>query len=142
MGGLHSGETGPSEMLMELVYRLATETSPLIKQIRENVIVSITPAAEPDGRDRTIDWFYQNLAPTPAATPPAATAAAPAGDAGRGGTGRPRRGSGSGARDAADGRYAGYCSCRRGRCGGRWRTWRRGGAVLGQVRLPRQQPRH
>src|SRR4029079_16783414 len=39
MGGLHSGETGPSEMLMELVYRLATETSPLIKQIRENVIV-------------------------------------------------------------------------------------------------------
>jgi len=43
MGGLHSGETGPSEMLMELVYRLATETSPLIKQIRDNVIVSVTP---------------------------------------------------------------------------------------------------
>ncbi|HQW67504.1 MAG TPA: M14 family zinc carboxypeptidase, partial [Gemmatimonadales bacterium] len=34
MGGLHSGETGPSEMLMELVYRLATETSPVIEQIR------------------------------------------------------------------------------------------------------------
>jgi hypothetical protein len=61
MGGLHSGETGPSEMLMELVYRLATETSPLIKQIRENVIVSVTPAADPDGRDRNVDWFYQNL---------------------------------------------------------------------------------
>ena len=43
MGGLHSGETGPSEMLMELVYRLATETSPLIRQIRDNVIVSVTP---------------------------------------------------------------------------------------------------
>src|SRR3954470_22473309 len=66
MGGLHSGETGPSEMLMELVYRLATETSPLVKQIRDNVIVSVTPAAEPDGRDRTIDWFYQNLSATPA----------------------------------------------------------------------------
>ncbi|MCA1561825.1 MAG: hypothetical protein LC804_16680 [Acidobacteria bacterium] len=52
MGGLHSGETGPSEMLMELVYRLATETSPLIRQIREDVIVSVTPAADPDGRDR------------------------------------------------------------------------------------------
>ena len=37
MGGLHSGETGPSEMLMELVYRLATETSPFISQIRDNV---------------------------------------------------------------------------------------------------------
>src|SRR6476660_1442196 len=57
MGGLHSGETGPSEMLMELCYRLATETSPLIKQIRDNVIVSITPVADPDGRDRNVDWF-------------------------------------------------------------------------------------
>ena len=60
MGGLHSGETGPSEMLMELVYRLATETSPLIKQIRENVIVSVTPQADPDGRDRNVDWFYRD----------------------------------------------------------------------------------
>ncbi|HXW07103.1 MAG TPA: M14 family zinc carboxypeptidase [Vicinamibacterales bacterium] len=60
MGGLHSGETGPSEMLMELVYRLATETSPLVRQIREHVIVSVTPVADPDGRDRNVDWFYQN----------------------------------------------------------------------------------
>lgn len=58
MGGLHSGETGPSEMLMELCYRLATETSPLVEQIRDNVIVSITPVADPDGRDRNVDWFY------------------------------------------------------------------------------------
>ncbi len=61
MGGLHSGETGPSEMLMELAYRLVTETSPMITQIRNNVYVSITPAAEPDGRDRNVDWFYQGL---------------------------------------------------------------------------------
>jgi hypothetical protein len=60
LGGLHSGETGPSEMLMELAYRLATETSPLITQIRENVYVSITPAADPDGRDRNVDWFNRN----------------------------------------------------------------------------------
>src|SRR5262249_38141653 len=51
-GGLHSGEVGPSEMLMELAYRVATEDSPLVKQIRDNVIVSITPVADPDGRDR------------------------------------------------------------------------------------------
>jgi hypothetical protein len=60
MGGLHSGETGPSEMLMELVYRLATETSPLITQIRDQVIVSVTPQADPDGRDRNVDWFYRS----------------------------------------------------------------------------------
>ena len=61
MGGLHSGETGPSEMLMELVYRLATETSPYISQIRDNVYVSITPVADADGRDRNVDWFYRGL---------------------------------------------------------------------------------
>jgi len=58
--GLHSGETGPPEMLMELAYRLAVEDSPLINAIRENVIVSITPAVEPDGRDRYVDWYYRH----------------------------------------------------------------------------------
>jgi hypothetical protein len=59
MGGLHSGETGPPEMMMELAYRLVTEDTPLIKKIRDNVIVSITPAADPDGRDRYTDWYYR-----------------------------------------------------------------------------------
>ena len=48
LGGLHSGETGPSEMLMELAYRLVTETSPLVSQIREQLYVSMTPAADAD----------------------------------------------------------------------------------------------
>ena len=59
MGGLHSAETGPTEMLMELAYRIATEDSPVINQIRDNVIVTITPVAEPDGRDRYVDWYYR-----------------------------------------------------------------------------------
>jgi len=61
MGGLHSGETGPSEMLMELAYRLAVEDSPVIRQVRDRVIVTITPAADPDGRDRYIDWYNKHL---------------------------------------------------------------------------------
>jgi hypothetical protein len=61
MGGLHSAETGPPEMLMELAYRLAVEDSPLIRQIRAKLIVSLTPAAEPDGRDRYVDWYYRHL---------------------------------------------------------------------------------
>ena len=60
IGGLHSGELGPPEMLMELVYRLATETSPFITNIRENLYVSVTPVADADGRDRNLDWFFQN----------------------------------------------------------------------------------
>jgi hypothetical protein len=59
MAGLHSAEVGPPEMLMELAYRLATEESPLVGQIRENVIVSLSPTADPDGRDRNVDWYYK-----------------------------------------------------------------------------------
>ncbi|HLK63891.1 MAG TPA: M14 family zinc carboxypeptidase [Bryobacteraceae bacterium] len=58
-GGLHSAETGPPEMLMELAYRLAVEDSPLYDSIRKNVIVMMTNAAEPDGRDRYVDWYYK-----------------------------------------------------------------------------------
>ncbi len=61
MGGLHSGETGAPEMLMELAYRLAVEDSSLIREIRDRIIVSITPVAEPDGRDRYVDWYYRHL---------------------------------------------------------------------------------
>lgn len=57
-GGLHSAELGPPEMLMELAYRLITEDSPLIQKIRSEVIVALIPVADPDGRDRSIDWYY------------------------------------------------------------------------------------
>jgi len=60
LGGLHSAETGPPEMLMELAYRLVTEDSPLIGKIRQNVVVGINPATDPDGRDRYTDWYYRN----------------------------------------------------------------------------------
>ena len=60
LGGLHSAETGPPEMLMELAYRLAVEDSPVIDKIRDNVIVGLNPATDPDGRDRYADWYYRN----------------------------------------------------------------------------------
>ena len=107
MGGLHSGETGPSEMLMELAYRLATETSPLIRQIRDNVYVSITPVADPDGRDRNVDWFYRNLEHQigqpgggRGGAEPAATTTGAAGD---GAQGPPAGGGGGGGRGGAPG---------------------------------------
>ncbi|HEY2017530.1 MAG TPA: M14 family zinc carboxypeptidase, partial [Bryobacteraceae bacterium] len=57
-GGLHSAETGPPEMMMELAYRIAVEDSPLYDQIRHNTIVMVVNASEPDGRDRYVDWYY------------------------------------------------------------------------------------
>ncbi len=56
-GSIHSPETGSPEMLMELAYRLAVEDSPMIEQIRKNIIVLITPVLEVDGRDREVDLY-------------------------------------------------------------------------------------
>ena len=44
--------------MIELAYRLAVSDEPYIKQIRDNVIVSITGATDVDGRDRYVDWYY------------------------------------------------------------------------------------
>jgi hypothetical protein len=54
-GSIHSGETGSPEMLTELAFRLAVEESPFIRQIRNNVIVVITPVSEVDGHERQVD---------------------------------------------------------------------------------------
>jgi len=54
-GGMHSGETGSVEMLMELAYRIAVDESPFVKTIRENSITLITPVLEVDGRDKQVD---------------------------------------------------------------------------------------
>jgi hypothetical protein len=56
---LHSGESGSAEACMELAYRLAVDESPMIKRIRDTMIILITPSAEPDGHDKHTDWFYK-----------------------------------------------------------------------------------
>ncbi len=58
--GIHSPEFGGPEMLMELAYRLAVDESPLIQEVRNNVITLITPVIEPDGRDKAVDTYYYN----------------------------------------------------------------------------------
>lgn len=58
--GLHSGETGGPEMLMELAYRLAVTETPFYENIRKNVITFITPVLEVDGRERQVDTYYFN----------------------------------------------------------------------------------
>jgi hypothetical protein len=58
-GGLHSAEMGPPEMLTELAYRLAASEDSAIARIRRDVVVVINPVAEPDGRDRQVDWYYR-----------------------------------------------------------------------------------
>ena len=69
-GGMHSPESGPPEMLMELAYRLAVEESPFIQEIRKNSIVMLTPVLDTDGRDRFVDtYLYRKQNPTKPAIP-------------------------------------------------------------------------
>lgn len=64
-GGMHAPESGPPEMLMELAYRLAASEEPMIKNIRKNEIVLITPVLDTDGRDRVVDLYrYRKANPT------------------------------------------------------------------------------
>lgn len=59
--GLHSPETGPPEMVMELAYRLAVSKHPAIEKIRKEVILLITPITDVDGRAKVVDWYYRFL---------------------------------------------------------------------------------
>lgn len=58
---LHADESGSGEMCMELIYRLAVSEQPMIKAMRENLLILINPVSEPDGRDKVTDWFYKYL---------------------------------------------------------------------------------
>lgn len=68
--GMHSPESGPPEMLMELAYRLAVEETPRIQEIRRHSVVMLTPVLETDGRDRYVDtYLYRKKNPTKPAVP-------------------------------------------------------------------------
>jgi hypothetical protein len=58
---LHSDETGSTEAMLELAYRLAVSDQPMIRHIREQMVVLINPISNPDGRDKMVDWFYRYL---------------------------------------------------------------------------------
>ena len=59
--GLHADETSSAEAVLELVYRLAVSEQPMIRQIRERLVVLVNPISNPDGRDKMVDWFYRYL---------------------------------------------------------------------------------
>jgi hypothetical protein len=58
---LHSTEIGASQMALELVHRLATEETPVVRKILDNVILVLVPSANPDGQIMVVDWFNKNV---------------------------------------------------------------------------------
>jgi hypothetical protein len=58
---IHATEIGATQMSVELVHRLATEDSPKVKKILDNVIFLLVPSLNPDGEIMVTDWFNKNV---------------------------------------------------------------------------------
>ncbi len=58
---IHASEIGASQMVLELVHRLATEDSPFVQNVLDNVIFVLVPSANPDGQIMVVDWYNRNL---------------------------------------------------------------------------------
>jgi hypothetical protein len=56
---IHSTEVGNTQSLIEIAHRLATDNSPDIKQILDNVVVLLVPSQNPDGQYLVIDHWYK-----------------------------------------------------------------------------------
>ena len=66
---IHATEIGASQMSVELVHRLATEDSPAVKKILDNVIFVLVPSLNPDGQIMVTDWFNKNVGTEYATSP-------------------------------------------------------------------------
>jgi len=60
-GGMHSTELAHGQMTAELAYKIATEETPEMQHIRDQVITLIMPVMNPDGLDIVADWYRRNL---------------------------------------------------------------------------------
>ncbi|MEJ2184557.1 MAG: M14 family zinc carboxypeptidase [Gemmatimonadota bacterium] len=60
-GGLHASEVAGAQHSPLLAYRVATEETPEMRQIRDNVILLLMPVMNPDGLDIVKDWYDKTL---------------------------------------------------------------------------------
>jgi hypothetical protein len=56
---IHSTEVGNGQAIPLIVHRLATEDSPAIREILDNVVLLLVPSQNPDGQVMVIDHWYK-----------------------------------------------------------------------------------
>src|SRR5262245_15135606 len=59
--GLHASEVATAQHSLLLAWRVATEESPEMQAIRDNVILLLLPTINPDGLDLVADWYRRTL---------------------------------------------------------------------------------
>ena len=58
---VHATEIGASQMVVEAVYRMATDDSPRMRKILNNTILVLVPCLNPDGEIMVTDWYNKYL---------------------------------------------------------------------------------
>jgi hypothetical protein len=58
---MHATEVGATQMSVEFAYRLATENSPEVQLVLDNVIFLLVPSLNPDGQIIVTDWYNKTL---------------------------------------------------------------------------------
>ena len=66
---IHSTEIGATQMVVELVHRLATDDSAATKKVLDNVVLLLVPCLNPDGQIIVTDWYNKTVG-TPAEASP------------------------------------------------------------------------
>jgi hypothetical protein len=68
---IHSTEIASSQTAAEFLYRIATENTPKVKAILDNVILLLVPSLNPDGEDMVVQWYRKTLGtPSEGSSPP------------------------------------------------------------------------
>ena len=57
---MHADECGPTQMSPLLGYTMATDNSPSMKEVLNNVILLLIPSWNPDGNIMVVDWYRKN----------------------------------------------------------------------------------
>jgi hypothetical protein len=56
---IHSTEVSNGQAIITILHRLATENSPVIREILDNAVVLLVPSQNPDGQHLVIDHWYK-----------------------------------------------------------------------------------
>ena len=59
--GLHASEVATAQHALVLAHRVATDESAAMREIRDNVILVLLPAVNPDGMNMVVDWYRKHL---------------------------------------------------------------------------------
>ncbi|MEW6320854.1 MAG: M14 metallopeptidase family protein [Acidobacteriota bacterium] len=61
---IHSTEVSNGQAIIHIVHRLATENTPMMREILDNAVVLLVPSQNPDGQHLVIDHWYKTKGTT------------------------------------------------------------------------------